>query len=95
MHHPKSRRAELRLYIGKAFTGVTVVPDDRWPDMWRVCKDGVKSDMVNLARAKDASITWALPRRPGGGEIVHWEVSRERPARRPGELKPSPPTQLA
>jgi hypothetical protein len=26
----------LRLYIGKRFTGITVVPDDRWPGMWRV-----------------------------------------------------------
>ena len=87
MHAPKNT---LSLYIGKTFTGVTVEPDERWPGMWRVCKDGVKSEMVNLTRAKDASITWALPRRPGGGEIVHWEC-REKPARaRVARLKVQP-----
>jgi hypothetical protein len=33
---------------------VSVVPDDRWPGMWRmVSPDG--SDMTNLARIKDAA----------------------------------------
>jgi hypothetical protein len=62
----------LKLYIGKTFTGVTVEPDSQWPKMWRVCKDGRKSDMVNLARAKDAAIVWARPRGLGGTEIPYW-----------------------
>ena len=33
-----------------------VVPDDRYPGMWRVkSRDGELSDMVNLSRAKDAA----------------------------------------
>jgi hypothetical protein len=38
---------ELRLYIGKRFTGITVVPDDSWPGMWRVRNGDCLSDMVN------------------------------------------------
>jgi hypothetical protein len=34
----------------------TVVPDDRYPSMWRIhWPDGSTSDMVNLERAKDAA----------------------------------------
>jgi hypothetical protein len=34
---------------------VGIVPDGRWPNMWRVkYGDGRISDMVNLARARDA-----------------------------------------
>jgi hypothetical protein len=56
----------LKLYIGKAFTGVTVEPDGQWPKMWRVCKEGRRSDMVNLARAKDAALSWVRPKDAGG-----------------------------
>ena len=35
---------------------VIVVPDNFWPDMWRLCwPDGRVSDMANLTRAKDAA----------------------------------------
>ena len=38
-----------------------IVPDGRWPAMWRVCRpDGSLSDMVNLTRAKDAAVSIAL-----------------------------------
>jgi len=44
-------------YGGSRRPLVHVVPDDRWPGMWRlVWPDGRLSDMVNLARAKDAAI---------------------------------------
>jgi hypothetical protein len=34
----------------------TVVPDERFPSMWRIkWPDGRVSDMVNLARARDAA----------------------------------------
>ena len=72
----------LKLYIGKAFTGVTVEPDDRWPDMWRICKGDERSDMVNLTRAKDAAISWARPRGLGGNEIAHWKRRETRAAGR-------------
>jgi hypothetical protein len=66
----------LKLYIGKTFTGVTIEPDGQWPKMWRVCKDGRKSDMVNLSRAKDASLSWARPKEAIGGiirgQVVYW-----------------------
>jgi hypothetical protein len=64
---------QLRLYIGSRFTGVTVVPDDKWPGMWRVRNRDHLSDMVNLARAKDAALCWARPRGLGGGEMVRWD----------------------
>jgi hypothetical protein len=66
----------LRLYIGKRFTGITVVHDDGWPGMWRVRNRDHLSDMVNLARAKDAALCWARPRGLGGGKMVRWD-SRE------------------
>ena len=31
-----------------------VVPDERWPDMWRIRIGDRITDMVNLTRAKDA-----------------------------------------
>jgi hypothetical protein len=42
--------------LGLTFGGYTVVPDSKWPNMYRVrSPDGTLSDMVNLARAKDAA----------------------------------------
>jgi hypothetical protein len=37
-----------------------VIPDAVHPNMWRISCAGRLSDMVNLARAKDAALTWAL-----------------------------------
>ena len=28
--------AEFELYIGTRFTGIKVIPDSRWPGMWRI-----------------------------------------------------------
>ncbi len=40
---------------------VRVVPDDHWPNMWRVrLRDGRLSDLSNITRAKDAAISIAL-----------------------------------
>ena len=66
----------MKLYIGNQDTGISVQPDDRYPDMWRICKGEKRSGMVNLTRAKDAAITWARPRGLGGQEIPSWR-SRE------------------
>jgi hypothetical protein len=38
----------------------TIEPDSEWPGMWRVRRGGSISDMVNLARAKDAATAIAL-----------------------------------
>jgi hypothetical protein len=38
-----------------ALGGVSIVPDAKWPDMYRLrFADGSLSDMINLTRAKDA-----------------------------------------
>ena len=54
------REAPVRLYVGGKFTGVSVEPDAAWPNMWRVRAGDRLSGMVNLTRAKDAAIAWAL-----------------------------------
>ena len=49
----------LRLKTGRVLA--VVVPDDKWPDMYRVRIPGRDiSDMANLSRAKDAAISLAL-----------------------------------
>ena len=65
----------LELRIGNRATGFIVRPDTQWPGMWRIhAPNGTVSDMVNLSRAKDATIAWARPRGLGGDEIVHWNL---------------------
>ena len=42
---------------------VDLVPDSKWPGMWRVKRqDGTFSDMVNRARARDAAKFYPAPR---------------------------------
>ena len=49
----------LRLKTGRVVA--VVVPDARWPDMYRVRIPGRDiSDLANLSRAKDAAISLAL-----------------------------------
>jgi hypothetical protein len=48
----------LRLKTGRVLA--VVVPDDKWPNMYRVQIGGDISDMANLSRAKDAAISLAL-----------------------------------
>jgi hypothetical protein len=62
------------LYVGRKFTGITVRSDPQWFGMWRVHKADAASDMVNLARAKDASLSWYRPKGLGASEIPHWQV---------------------
>jgi hypothetical protein len=46
-----------RLKVGNRLSGYSVVPDQKYPQMWRVkCPDGRLSDMVNRTRAKDAAM---------------------------------------
>jgi hypothetical protein len=49
---------KLRLKTGRILA--VVVPDDKWPNMYRVRIGGDISDTANLSRAKDAAISLAL-----------------------------------
>ena len=62
------------------------MPDGTYPGIWRIIQtpDGRRSDMVNLARAKDAAISIALttynrqrqmPETPVEAPPVAWEGS--------------------
>lgn len=78
--------SEHRLYVGSRFTGIAVVPDAKWPGMWRVrTPDGRLSDMVNLARAKDAGFARA---HVGGEEVARWHHRQSGGARAPVAKSP-------
>jgi hypothetical protein len=69
----------LELFVGSRFTGISVRPDAKWPNMWRVHHGKRVSDMVNLTRAKDAARSWADL--TGGGErsLVNWRAATSPP----------------
>ena len=66
----------LALHYGKSRTPLAwVVPDDRYPSMFRIrWPDGSLSDMVNLSRAKDAAMAFAV--RQVGQRDVHFNWKR-------------------
>jgi hypothetical protein len=46
-----------KLMLGTRNTGVKIIPDAKWPGMYRVeYPPGVVSDMTNLTRARDAAV---------------------------------------
>ena len=46
-----------RLKFRRQLSGYSIVPDQKYPTMWRVRRpDGTLSDMVNRTRAKDAAM---------------------------------------
>jgi hypothetical protein len=57
----------LKLRLGRGRVVGTVVPDAKWPGMWRVSCGGKLSDMANLTRAKDAAKSIALAELNGAG----------------------------
>ena len=60
----------MDLFIGRKKSGFSVVPDEKYPRMWRVrSPDGRLSDMVNLTGAKDAARSWA----PQKGVHFSWK----------------------
>jgi hypothetical protein len=70
---------QWRLYLGTKSTGIVIAPDEKYPALHRVhWPDRPPSDMVNLARAKDAAMRWAG--RSGGmsGKGLHWKVTESR-----------------
>ena len=64
---------EYVLRIGDTPSGVTVRQDGECHRMWRIHRDELVSDMVNLSRAKDAAVAWARPRGLGSREKVYWD----------------------
>jgi len=65
---------EWRLLYGTSRKPIiTVVPDETYAGMWRIQHpDGTLSDMVNLARAKDAA-TLIAARSVPNPKLLHWE----------------------
>jgi hypothetical protein len=89
------RAASVRLYIGGKFAGVSVEPDATWSSMWRVRMGDRLSDMVNLTRAKDAAVSWAL--RAGFRPDVlgiKWSYGEAAPERSPVRSTAATPTSL-
>jgi hypothetical protein len=54
-----------------------VVPDAKWPRMWRVrWPDGSLSDMVNLSRAKDAAFVMTQKGPPArDARLLRWQTA--------------------
>ncbi len=74
---PTNPAAAFALYYGRARTLLAlVVPDTRWPGMWRIAwPDGRQSDLVNLARAKDAAVMIAERGPPARDRrLLHWKT---------------------
>ena len=46
-----------QLYLRTRSSGYSIVPDERYPQMWRIRRpNGSLSDMLNRTRAKDAAM---------------------------------------
>jgi hypothetical protein len=76
---------EWHLSIGIKPTGISVVPDGKWPGVWRVRRGEHVSDMTNLTRAKDAALSWLSRERGRGvrlGEQINWHMG-EKPSEAP------------
>jgi hypothetical protein len=74
------------LHYGRARTPIaSVMPDADWPGMWRIAwPDGSLSDLVNLARAKDAAVAIVERGPPARNrQRVHWDRSKRRPDAQP------------
>jgi hypothetical protein len=79
---PTNTTTGFALYYGHARTPLAlVVPDTHWSGMWRIAwPDGRLSDMVNLARAKDAAAAIAERGPPARDRLlVHWKASNSPP----------------
>ena len=63
------------LYYGRRKMA-EVVPDEHWPEMWRVHIDDHLSDMVNIVRAKDAADLLTRQRHPQctNPTLWHWKA---------------------
>ena len=71
------------LYYGRSTKPLAwVVPDERWPKMWRIhWPDGSISEMVNLSRAKDAAVVICLRSAAShDSRMFHWEPAHRQEA---------------
>jgi hypothetical protein len=80
MRAPSASSATVRhaLHYGQAQSPlVWVEPDSVYPNMWRVVwPDGRVSDMVNLARAKDAALVLCQRGPPARDDrLLHWRLN--------------------
>jgi hypothetical protein len=57
---------------------IRIVPDETYPEMWRVEVEGRKTDMVNRTRAKDVATGFAL------GIVDPYRGGNKRAAAEPG-----------
>jgi hypothetical protein len=65
----------MKLYISGRYAGVSIQPDDRYPQMWRVLwPDGGLSCMGNLTRAKAAAVSFARRVRNDNAAAVTWNA---------------------
>jgi hypothetical protein len=81
----QTQQPRIALYYGHARTPLAlVVPDARRSGMWRIAgPDGRLSDLVNLARAKDAAAMIAERGPPARNRRrLHWKIKRSKAARR-------------
>jgi hypothetical protein len=74
----------FKLYNGRKYTGVSVQPDPQFPTMFRIHQGDFQSDMVNLARAKDAALS--LPFGKEGSKAARWHAP-ETPREGQGQAK--------
>jgi hypothetical protein len=76
---PPTNTTAFALHYGHARMPLAlVVPDTRWASMWRIhWPDSRVSDMVNLARAKDAAAAIAVRGLPARNpQRLHWKLDR-------------------
>jgi hypothetical protein len=74
-------RAALALHYGQSATPLLhVVPNVRYPSMWRIWHpDGALSDMTNLSRARDAARAIAERGPPARNRRrLHWKQERSK-----------------
>ena len=67
------------LFYGQALTPLVCIEPDRvYPDLWRIVwPDGQMSDIVNLARAKDAALVLCERGPPARNpRYLHWRLNR-------------------
>jgi hypothetical protein len=76
-HHAGAERLAFALRYGHARTPLALVlPDLDWPGTWRIAwLDGRLSDIVNLARAKDAAEAFSERGPPARSRLFHWHTS--------------------
>ena len=82
--------SELHLHVGRHCTGISLRPDGRYAQMWRVhWPDGWISPMGNITRAKDAALSALASIRGRGltrGDVHRWHIRGNAPRRAPAAV---------